>query len=201
MSVDEIGRSLVVLLPQCDEMGVCVTGMIDVMTPVGIVTLNQPNQATMVNSGFDPPSPPVILDMEGRQLNNTLQISQPKTSSGGNVQPKQEAKKESTEQQVAVVSQQQQEEKKEEVVVRVNEKDLDPDYTETKSSRVHPIFNKQVQTHWMYKGFSDGKPLYANVVVPKYSDATLTVIQDYVADTYSFGKGNGGTILINQVTK
>ena len=78
MSVDEIGRSLVILLPQCDAMGICVTGMIDVMTPVGTVTLNQPNQATMVNSGYDPPTPPVILDMEGRQLNNTLQVSPPK---------------------------------------------------------------------------------------------------------------------------
>ena len=44
MSVDEIGRSLIILLPQCDDMGVCKTGIIDVVTPAGIVTLNQPNQ-------------------------------------------------------------------------------------------------------------------------------------------------------------
>ena len=202
MSVDEIGRSLVILLPQCDAMGICVTGMIDVMTPVGTVTLNQPNQATMVNSGYDPPTPPVILDMEGRQLNNTLQVSPPKTSSSGSVQVKQESKKESSEQQqVAVVSQQQQEQKKEEVIVRINEKDLDPDYTESKSSKVFPIYEKQLQTHWMYKGYTDGKPLYTSVVVPKYSDVVLIVVQDYVADTYAFGKGNGGVIQINQVTK
>ena len=199
MSVDEIGRSLVILLPQCDAMGICVTGMIDVMTPVGTVTLNQPNQATMVNSGYDPPTPPVILDMEGRQLNNTLQVSPPKTSSGGSIQPKQETKKESTEQQVAVASQQQ--EQKEESKVAQNPKDKDPDYTESKSSRVSPVFEKQLHTHWMYKGFVDEKPLYVNVMVSKYSDAVLTVVQDYVPDTYVFGKGIGGVIQINQVTK
>ena len=155
--------------------------------------------ALPIYSGYDPPTPPVILDMEGRQLNNTLQVSPPKTSSGGSIQPKQETKKESTEQQVAVASQQQ--EQKEESKVAQNPKDKDPDYTESKSSRVSPVFEKQLQTHWMYKGFVDEKPLYVNITVSKYSDAVLTVVQDYVPDTYVFGKGIGGVIQINQVSK
>ena len=56
-------------------------------------------------------------------------------------------------------------------------------------------------THWHYKGYVDEKPLYTSVVVPKYSDVILTVVQDYIPDTYVFGKGVGGVIQINQVTK
>jgi hypothetical protein len=204
MSVDEIGRSMIILLPQCDALGVCITGIIDVITPAGMVTLDQPNQATMVDTGYDPPSPPVILNMEGRQLNNSLQISQPKTTSGGSVaQPKQEIKKESTEQQVAVVSQEEEkEEKKEEkVVVIVTEEEDDPVYTTSKSSKVFPMYEKQLIVSWMYKTTPNDNKGYMNIVVPKSSDVFLNVMQDFEMDSYVFGKGNGGIINIIQTNK
>jgi len=179
MSVDEIGRSMIILLPQCDVMGICITGVIDVMTPAGIVTLDQPNQATMVDTGYDPPTPPVVLNMEGRQLNNTLQISQPKTSSGGNIQPKQEVKKETTEQQVTVVSQEEKKEENKEEKVIVVEKEEDSVYTTSKSSKVFPVYEKTVQKSWMYKTTPNDNKAYMNVVVPKTSDVFLNIVQDY----------------------
>ena len=49
MTVDELGRSLIMLLPSCDNKG-CVTGAIQVSTDVGFVLLDVPFQATFVSS-------------------------------------------------------------------------------------------------------------------------------------------------------
>lgn len=202
MSVDEIGRSMIILLPQCDALGVCITGMIDVMTPAGIVTLDQPNQATMVDTGYDPPTPPVVLNMEGRQLNSSLQISQPKTTSGAPAsQTKQESKKESTEQQVTVVSQEEKKEETKEEKVIVVEKEEDPVYTTSKSSKVFPMYEKSLMISWMYKSTPSDNKGYMNIVVPKQSDVFLNIMQDFELDSYAFGKGNGGTINIIQNNK
>jgi hypothetical protein len=54
MTVDELGRSLVILLPSCDSKG-CVTGAIEVSNLAGVVLLDVPYQATMVSSTSSPP--------------------------------------------------------------------------------------------------------------------------------------------------
>lgn len=83
MTVDEIGRSLVILLPTCppgtkkdDE---CWVGEIEVATDVGSVILNQAFQATMAASANQMPSEPKILDVNENMINNNLIISPPKT--------------------------------------------------------------------------------------------------------------------------
>ena len=76
MTVDELGRSLVILLPSCDSKG-CVTGAIEVSNLAGVVLLDVPYQATMVASASSPPSQPVIVKLDQANINNMLIISKP----------------------------------------------------------------------------------------------------------------------------
>jgi hypothetical protein len=77
MTVDELGRSLVVLLPSCDEKS-CVTGAIEVSTEVGSVFMNQAYQATLVSSRTEQPTKPIILPLDQANINNLLIVSPPK---------------------------------------------------------------------------------------------------------------------------
>ena len=76
MTVDELGRSLVVLLPSCDNRG-CVTGSITVKNDAGEVTLDQAYQATVVASLSALPTNPVIIVLDQVNINNMLIISPP----------------------------------------------------------------------------------------------------------------------------
>ena len=87
-TVDELGGSTVVLLPSCpnnkptrtvqDIEANCVTGTIFVETDAGQVVLNQPFQATKVDSRDSKPRPPVILKLSEDAMNNMLIIAPPK---------------------------------------------------------------------------------------------------------------------------
>ena len=72
MVVDEMGGSMITLLPSCDTTGMCYTGEITVETDAGMVILNQAFQATATVHGMRKPTPPVILDLNEDQLNNLL---------------------------------------------------------------------------------------------------------------------------------
>jgi hypothetical protein len=76
MTVDELGRSLVMLLPSCDERS-CVTGVIEVFNDAGRVTLTQAYQATVVNSLNQAPSQPTIVSVDPNNINNLLIVSPP----------------------------------------------------------------------------------------------------------------------------
>ena len=86
MTVDEIGRSLVILLPTCPDPKKpeeCWTGEIEVSTDVGAVILNQAFQATVVASADRAPSTPKILGSLDLQIDNMLIISPPRELPGG----------------------------------------------------------------------------------------------------------------------
>ena len=83
MTVDEIGRSLVILLPSCPTPTTCFTGEIEVSTDVGIVLLTQAFQATVVTSKDAKPTKPKILDILEQNIDNMLIISPPKELPGG----------------------------------------------------------------------------------------------------------------------
>ena len=74
MTVDEIGKSLVILLPNADGT----VGEIEVESADGIVIMNQAFQATTVGMAESKPSKPVILDLTLDQINNLLIIKPPK---------------------------------------------------------------------------------------------------------------------------
>jgi hypothetical protein len=77
MTVDELGRSMVTLLPSCDKKA-CVTGAISVRNDAGEVFMDQAFQTTVVSSLSTPPSAPVIIVIDPSNLNNMLIVSPPK---------------------------------------------------------------------------------------------------------------------------
>lgn len=72
MVVDEMGGSMITLLPSCDTSGACYTGEIKVETDAGFVILNQAFQATQTTHSMNRPTRPVLLDITEDQLNNLL---------------------------------------------------------------------------------------------------------------------------------
>ena len=76
MTVDELGRSLVMLLPSCDSKG-CVTGAIEVSNEAGSVVLEQAYQATLVRSTNTPPTAPVVVNLDQININNYLIVTPP----------------------------------------------------------------------------------------------------------------------------
>lgn len=77
MTVDELGRSLIMLLPSCDNK-TCVTGQIEVYNEAGRILLTQAYQATLVSALDRPPTAPVILTLDQLNINNMLIVSRPK---------------------------------------------------------------------------------------------------------------------------
>ena len=75
VTVDELGRSLVILLP--DEFGVS-SGEITVQTAMGSVVLNQPYESTVTSVWETSPTKPVILDLNLNIIDNMLIVSPPK---------------------------------------------------------------------------------------------------------------------------
>jgi hypothetical protein len=74
-TVDELGRSLVILLPNSDGSS---SGEITVETMAGIEVLNQPFQATMVSMSESPPTKPVTLsNMTLGFIDNLLIVTPP----------------------------------------------------------------------------------------------------------------------------
>ena len=74
MTVDEIGQSLIILLPNVDGS----VGEISVESDIGQVILTRAFQATSVRSRESSPSSPKILDLTEGQINNMLIIKPPK---------------------------------------------------------------------------------------------------------------------------
>ena len=74
-TVDELGRSLIILLP--DSFGLS-SGEIEVVTATGSVVLNKPYEATTVDVFENAPSKPVVLDLTLDVIDNMLIVSPPK---------------------------------------------------------------------------------------------------------------------------
>ena len=74
-TVDELGRSLIILLP--DALGLS-SGEIEVVTAMGTVILNKPYEATTVNVFESAPSKPVVLDLSLDIIDNMLIVTPPK---------------------------------------------------------------------------------------------------------------------------
>ena len=92
MAVSETGASMIMLMPTCEiEQNVnlkgltCGSGAIDVETPAGIVKLNRPYQATLVETLNGIPSPAVIVALNGMTIGNNLMVNPPRTTTGVSV--------------------------------------------------------------------------------------------------------------------
>ena len=92
MAVSETGSSMIMLMPTCEtEQNVnlkgltCGSGAIDVETPAGIVQLNRPYQATLVETLNGMPTPAIVVALNGMAIGNNLMVSPPRTTTGLNV--------------------------------------------------------------------------------------------------------------------
>ena len=74
MVVDEVGGSMITLLPSCDTAGMCYTGEITVETDAGFVIMNQSFQTTMTSISSQAPTKPLILDLDEDQISQLLII-------------------------------------------------------------------------------------------------------------------------------
>ena len=74
VTVDELGRSLIILLPDDDGLP---SGEIVVTTAMGQVVLNKPYQATTVSVFEAKPTNPVILDLTLELIDNMLIVNKP----------------------------------------------------------------------------------------------------------------------------
>ena len=72
MIVDEVGGSMITLLPSCNTAGLCVVGEITVETPMGMVIMNQAFQTTVVPHTATVPKEPVILELPENMLTSML---------------------------------------------------------------------------------------------------------------------------------
>ena len=212
MSVDEAGRSTVVLVPNCfDDKDTtkinfdCPSGAIDVITASGTVTMTKPFQATVVENSFAPPSPPVIVNPALKSLNNSIQIAPLSTDDGqsllklaresvkkftnpskaaadDNKDPNAGTSDNVEQVAVAVTPRQATSAELEQVYIEINGKLP----KETIYTNVSPTYHKQVQEGWVYARISDDKNQIAVVWVDKLADSQIVTVQNNVEDVYNF---------------
>lgn len=92
MSVNEVGSSMVILMPDCEieqnanlKGKICGNGKIEVESGPSLITLDKAFQATLVETLGSSPTPPIIVNLSNTPLNNNLQLSPPRTMNGINV--------------------------------------------------------------------------------------------------------------------
>lgn len=212
MSVDEVGKTTVILLPSCYDdkdptkiTDTCPTGSIEVLTAAGAVVLTQPFQATMVENSFTPPAPPVKINMTMNQVSNSLQISSPTTPTGQTLTKisKAAAKQANNPSQAAADANQDPDAGGDpifEVTVALQLRQNTPDdlakvYVEINGelppkpvyTNVSPVLNKKlIQVGWAYSSLSPDKQQAATIWLPKDSQVLVTVSQNGVVDSYNF---------------
>lgn len=93
MSVDETGKSLVMLMPTCElpqvvnlKGLVCGSGKIEVDSGSMKIILDKPYQATVVETAATPPTPPVVVNLNNTAIGNNLIIRPPSTMTGVGIQ-------------------------------------------------------------------------------------------------------------------
>jgi hypothetical protein len=211
MSVDEAGRSTVVLVPECyNDKDItkinfeCPSGAIDVITAAGIVTLTQPFQATMVENAYAPPAPPVVINPSMKGMDNNIQISPLETDDGQSlisaareslkkfVNPAKAASDDNQEPNTGADS-------NEEVTVATvrlpSQQELQEIYaeynsgkapTETVYTNVSPIFKKMQQVGWFYARLSEDKNQAVVIWLPKDTEVQVVSSQNNIVDVYNF---------------
>jgi hypothetical protein len=212
MSVDEAGRSTVVLVPECyNELDItkqtaeCPNGIIDVITASGIVTLTQPFQATVVENSYAPPSPPVVINPLMKTLDNNVQIVSLETDDGQSLlQVARETLKrftnpsraasddnkdpdagtsDSVEQVATIVSRQATPQELLDVYAEFNEGNVP---AETFYTNVSPIFKKNVQVGWVYTRLSEDRQQAVTIWLEKGNEAQVVSVQNGLVDVYNF---------------
>lgn len=211
MSVDEAGRSTIVLVPECyDDKDItkinfeCPAGEIDVITAAGIVTLNQPFQATLVENGYSPPAPAVTINPTMKGMDNNIQVAPLETDGGQSLidAARQALKRytnpakasaddnddpnlgeDNSEETASSVSRQATPQELLEVYEQYNE---GATITETIYTYVSPTFEKFIQDGWVYSRLSDDKQQAVTIFLPRDTDTQVVSSQNGIVDAYNF---------------
>ena len=210
MSVDEAGRSTVVLVPTCfDDKDItkinfdCPNGAIDVMTAAGVVSLTKPFQATMVENAFAPPAAPVTVSPSMKSMNNNIQIAPLETDDGQSlIEAARESLKRYTNpskaaaddnkdpavgastEQVAVVTRPRLATPEELVQVYTEINGEQPKVTVY--TNVSPTFRKLIQVGWVYARISEDKNQAVGVWTDKDTQTQIVSVQNGIADVYNY---------------
>jgi hypothetical protein len=216
MSVNETGASLIMLMPSCEIESkinlsgiTCTAGAIDVETLAGSVSMNRPYQATLVETNALMPTTPVIVDLNGAEISNNLMIAPPQTYGGTTViqaarnaalktgdliKAATDAQSEqisSTNNSNVVVSRTQETQ----TVINFSElkKDKPKENTNDSSEPGNPHVirlmarNSAQQVGWMYEDIGTTNRNYTGIVLPMDTKVQVTVSQDNLVSTHSFG--------------
>lgn len=211
MSVDEAGRSTVVLVPDCyNELDItkqtaeCPIGAIDVITASGVVSLSQPFQATVVENSYAPPSPPVVVNPLLKTLDNSVQIVPLETDDGQSLlQVAREMLKKFTNPSKAASDSNAEPDSGgnglEQVTIAMLRPatpqellDVYEEYNEgmlpaeTIYTNVSPTFYKKVQVGWVYTRLSEDKQQAVTIFVEKNTEAQIVSVQNGLVDAYNF---------------
>lgn len=211
MSVDEAGRSTIVLVPQCyNDKDItkmtfdCPAGAIDVTTASGVVTLNKPFQATVVENAYAPPAPPVVISPTMKGMDNSIQVAPLETDNGQSlIDAARESLKKFTNPAKAAADNNQEpdtgEDSTEEVAVATirmaTPEELVEVYvsfndgnrpTETVYTNVSPTFKKNVQVGWVYTHLSEDKQQALTVWLPKDTETQVVSVQNGLVEVYNF---------------
>lgn len=226
MSVNEIGSSMIILMPSCDldsvdiENPVCKSGKIDVESGLSTVTLDQAFEATLVETLGGRPTPPILVNLNNTALDNNLQISSPKTTTGVNIVAAARSAAEKTgdqkdnkddskdQEKQAVVSNKDNSESKpdkktvvkEDVIIK-EEKIIIGDTNDPNVKVLWRDRSETKQIGWLYVALSTNSQNYTNVVLPLDTQVQVTVVQDFITSTHNFissGGKSAGSITIVQ---
>jgi hypothetical protein len=200
-------------------------GAIDVITAAGVVTLNKPFQATMVENSFAPPAPAVTINPALKSMNNSIQVAPLATDDGQSllkvareaikkyVNPSKAASDDNKDpatggdsiDQIASVTQLRQATPVE--LLEVYEEFNSEPVKKTTYTNVSPTFYKLVQVGWVYSVLSEDKQQAATIWLPKDTQVQVVVFQNGMGDEYNFmdhkwtASGTGrpqGQIIISQ---
>jgi hypothetical protein len=211
MSVDEAGRSTVVLVPECyNDKDItkinfdCPAGAIDVITASGVVSLNKPFQATVVENAYAPPAPPVVINPTMKGMDNNIQISPLETDDGQSLidAARESLKKyinpakassddnkdpntggDSTEEVAVAVTRMPTQDELQELYATFNDGQIP---NETIYTNVSPTFKKNVQVGWVYSRISDDKNQVVVVWLPKDTEIQMISSHNGIVDVYNF---------------
>lgn len=212
MSVDEAGRSTVVLVPECyNELDItkqtaeCPNGAIDVITAAGVVSLNQPFQATVVENSYAPPAPPVIINPLMKTLDNSVQIVPLETDDGQSLlalaretlkkftNPAKAASDDNKDPDAGTTDNVEQvaasllrQATPAELLAVYEEYNEGQRPAETVYTNVSPTFKKNVQVGWVYTRLSEDKQQAVTIWLEKANEAQVVSVQNGLIDAYNF---------------
>jgi hypothetical protein len=230
MSVAETGSSMIILMPTCEtEQNVnlkglsCGSGKIDVDSGGTRITLDRPYQATMVETQGQPPSPPLVVNLDGRAIGNNLMLSPPTTGSGANIVAAAKAATAQTgdsmasaaaeSQQVSQNASDQAKAQRENTAkaaattLEISSKLVESGIKIGDVSNNEYIYktykdiSQTQQVGWGYERLSSSGFNYVNIALTMDTKALVVVTQDLITDAYNsntMSSRSYGTIVINQ---